>query len=122
MTLITLSNNPTAGVDQQLTHAGIREHFSALYSIDDHVHRYKPARESYIALAATLGVASSDLWLVSCHAFDTLGAAAAGYRTALVLRPENAPISLGKAPDIVANDLTTIAGRLIASNAPFSRK
>lgn len=115
--LVTLSNNPNAGVDAQLAHAGIRRYFSELHSIDDEVRRYKPARESYTALATTLGVAPSDLWLVSCHAFDTLGAAAAGYRTALVLRPENAPVALGRAPDIVAGDLGSVAHRIILAGA-----
>lgn len=115
--LVTLSNNPNAGVDAQLTHAGIRGYFSELHSIDDEVRRYKPARESYTALATTLGVAPPDLWLVSCHAFDTLGAAAAGYRTALVLRPENAPVALGRAPDIVAGDLGSVAHRIILAGA-----
>ena len=119
--LFTLSNNPSAGVDVQLTHAGIRAYFAALHSIDDGVRRYKPARESYTALANTLGVAPSDLWLVSCHAFDTLGAAAAGYRTALVLRPENAPVALGRAPDVVAGDLGSVAHRIILAGAARNR-
>lgn len=115
--LVTLSNNPAAAVDAQLTQAGIRPFFDTLHSIDDGIRRYKPALESYTDLAATLGVAPSDLWLVSCHAFDTLGAAAAGYRTALVLRPGNAPVALGRAPDIVADDLGTVADRIIQAGA-----
>ena len=115
--LVTLSNNPTANVDAQLTSAGLRSYFEQLHSIDDHVHRYKPARESYISLASELGVAPSDLWLVSCHAFDTLGAAAVGYRTALVLRPENAAIALGKAPDVVSADLGFVADHIIETGA-----
>ena len=111
--LVTLSNNPTANVDAQLTHAGLRSYFEQLHSIDDEVHRYKPARESYLSLASKLGVAPSDLWLVSCHAFDTLGAAAVGYRTALVLRPENAAIALGKAPEVISADLGSIADKII---------
>ena len=112
--LVTLSNNPTAGVEVQLDAAGLRSFFAQLHSIDDQVHRYKPARESYVSLAATLGIPASELWLVSCHAFDTLGAAAAGYRTALILRPGNAPVALGKQPDIVGSDLGSVAARIIA--------
>ena len=115
--LVTLSNNPTANVEAQLTSAGLRAYFEQLHSIDDQVHRYKPARESYLSLASKLGVAPSDLWLVSCHAFDTLGAAAVGYRTALVLRPENAAIALGKAPDVVSADLDSIADHIIEKSA-----
>jgi 2-haloacid dehalogenase len=115
--LVTLSNNPAAAVEAQLTHAGIRAFFDTLHSIDDRVRRYKPALESYTDLAATLGVAPSGLWLISCHAFDTLGAAAAGYRTALVLRPGNAPVALGCAPDIVADDMGTVADRIVQAGA-----
>ena len=115
--LVTLSNNPTANVDAQLTSAGLRSYFEQLHSIDDQVHRYKPAREAYTSLASKLGVAPSDLWLVSCHAFDTLGAAAVGYRTALVLRPENAATALGKAPDVVGADLGLVADQIIEKGA-----
>ena len=86
------------------------------------MHRYKPARESYVSLAGKLGVPPSDLWLVSCHAFDTLGAAAAGYRTALVLRPENARIALGKAPDAIAADLGVVADQIIARDTAERRR
>ena len=111
--LVTLSNNPSAAVNAQLESAGLRKYFDTVHSIDDHVHRYKPARESYLALAATLGVQPTALWLVSCHPFDTFGAAAAGYRTALLLRPGYAPVTLGRPPDIVAADLRVVADQLI---------
>jgi 2-haloacid dehalogenase len=112
-TLITLSNNPTIGVEGQLSAAGLRYFFEQLHSIEDEVYRYKPARESYTSLAAKLGASPSDLWFVSCHAFDTLGAASAGYRAALILRPGNAPITLGKAPDITGSDLRSVADRIV---------
>jgi 2-haloacid dehalogenase len=115
--LATLSNNPTADVEGQLSAAGIRSFFEQLHSIDDAVHRYKPARESYTSLAAKLGVSPSDLWFVSCHAFDTLGAASVGYRTALLLRPENAPVALGKAPDVIGSDLRIVANRILERSA-----
>jgi 2-haloacid dehalogenase len=112
-TLITLSNNPTSGVEGRLSAAGIRSFFEQLHSIDDEEHRYKPARESYTSLAAKFGASPSDLWFVSCHAFDTLGAASAGYRTALILRSENGPIALGKSPDIIGSDLRSVADRMV---------
>jgi 2-haloacid dehalogenase len=111
--LVTLSQNATAGVEAQLSAARLRSFFEQLHSIDDdEVRRYKPARESYTSLAAKLGASPSDMWFVSCHAFDALGAASAGYRTALLLRPENAPIALGKAPDIIGTDLRIVAEQI----------
>jgi 2-haloacid dehalogenase len=112
--LVTLSQNAAAGVDGQLSAARLRSFFEQLHSIDDdEVRRYKPARESYTSLAAKLGASPSDMWFVSCHAFDALGAASAGYRTALLLRPENAPIALGKAPDIIGTDLRIVAEQIV---------
>jgi 2-haloacid dehalogenase len=111
--LVTLSQNTTASLEGQLSAAGLRSFFEKLHSIDDEVRRYKPARESYTSLAAKLGASPSDMWFVSCHAFDTLGAASAGYRTALLLRPENAPVALGKAPDIIGTDLRIVADRIV---------
>jgi 2-haloacid dehalogenase len=115
-TLVTLSNNPTAGVEDQLLAAGIRCFFEQLHSIDDEVQRYKPARESYTSLATKLGASPFDLWFVSCHAFDTLGAALAGLRTALILRPENGPIGLGKSPEIIGSDLRSVADRIVQTS------
>ena len=53
------------------------------------------------------------MWFVSCHAFDALGAASVGYRTALILRPGNGPVELGKAPEIIGADMRIIADRII---------
>ena len=38
-------------------------------------------------------------------------------RTALVLRPGNAPVALGCAPDIVADDMGTVADRIVQAGA-----
>lgn len=111
--MVTLSNNPTTTCEAQLTQAGIRPFFERVFSVDDQVKRYKPARESYLSVSAALGVKPADLCLVSCHAFDTLGAAAAGLQTALILRPGNAPFALGPQPIIVAADLERFSRTLI---------
>ena len=112
--VMTLNNSPTAVVAIQLAGAGLSELIDEVHSIDDGVRLYKPAKESYLDLARALGVSPTALWLVSCHAFDTMGAAEAGFRTALILRSGNAPIGLGKAPDIVDRDLRTIVERILA--------
>lgn len=120
--LTTRSNNPSAGIDVQLEHAGLRSFFEQLHSIDDYVRRYKPTRESYAALAQKLGRPPKQLWLMPCHAVDTSGAAAAGLRTALTLRPGNAPLALGEAPDIVGTDLREDAERIIPLHAAHCAK
>lgn len=107
--LVTLSNSPNAGVETQLKAAGIRDAFDQLFSIDTSIHCYKPAPETYHEVASALGATPSDLWLVSCHGFDVLGAASAGWHTAMILRAGNAPFGIGPQPDIVVADIEALA-------------
>lgn len=115
--LVTLSNSPIVACEAQLGHAGIRADFERLFSIDERVRRFKPARETYDAVVQSLGVQPADLWLVSCHAFDVMGAASAGLRSALILRPGSAPFGIGPQPDLVVADLTSPAAALAGTAA-----
>jgi len=56
----------------------------------------------------------SNICLVGCHTWDTLGAVAAGWQAALVLRPGNALLDVGPQPQITGADLNEIAANLIA--------
>jgi 2-haloacid dehalogenase len=84
--LFTLTNNPKATCARQLERAGITRLFERQFSVDDGVHRYKPAREVYRAVEVSLEVAPSDLCLIACHTWDILGAAAAGWNTAFIAK------------------------------------
>lgn len=106
--LVTLSNSPNAASEAQLRHAGIRDDFERLFSIDDAVRRFKPARETYIEVATALGTTPADLWLVSCHAFDVMGARSAGLRAIFVSRAGNAPFALGPQADVAIPDLSAL--------------
>jgi 2-haloacid dehalogenase len=112
--LVTLSNSPIAACETQLSQAGIRTEFERLFSIDEQVRRYKPARETYRGVIQALGVQPADLWLVSCHAFDVMGAASAGLHSALIQRADNAPFAIGPQPDIIVPDLPAFARALVA--------
>jgi FMN phosphatase YigB (HAD superfamily) len=62
--------------------------------------------------------AAMRLWfggicLIASHVWDTIGAAAAGWQTALILREGNAPLDVGPQPDYIGKDLDEIAGQLI---------
>jgi 2-haloacid dehalogenase len=76
--MVTLTNNPREVCNEQLKHAGIRHYFEQLFSIVDGARRYKPAPEAYRSVAESLRVTTSELCLVACHTWDTMGAAAAG--------------------------------------------
>jgi 2-haloacid dehalogenase len=111
--LFTLTNNPPETAERQLAGAGVRDLFERVFSVDP-VRRFKPAVETYRSVEQGLGVPPARLCLIACHAWDTLGAAAAGWDAALVLRPGNAPIAVGPPPRFIAADLHALADRLIA--------
>jgi len=112
--LFTLTNNPAVTATEQLERAGLADFFDRQFSVDA-VHRYKPAPETYRFVEHQLGLSSSGCCMIACHTWDTLGAVAAGWDAALILRPRNAPLALGPQPRIVGQDLTVVAGSLIAS-------
>jgi 2-haloacid dehalogenase len=111
--LFTLTNNPKATCEKQLDNAGIRQMFEQLFSIDESVHRYKPACEVYRAVEKTLGVPASRLCLVACHTWDILGASAVGWQTALILRAGNAVLNVGGQPRFIGVDLNVLTEELL---------
>ncbi len=111
--LFAFTNNPLATCSKQLDHAGLTPLFERQFSVDEGARRYKPALEAYRAVEQALGVPPPRLCLVACHAWDTLGAAAAGWDAALVVRPGNAPFGLGAQPGIVGADMNVVADALI---------
>jgi 2-haloacid dehalogenase len=113
--MFTLTNNPKATCEAQLRRAGIDHLFDGQFSVDEGVHRYKPAREVYHSIEQALGVPPDQLWLIACHTWDVLGASAAGWKTALILRPGNAPLQVGGQPIITGVDLDEVAEKILQS-------
>jgi 2-haloacid dehalogenase len=111
--LYTLTNNPRATCVRQLEEAGIGSLFEGQFSVDDTAHRYKPARQVYREVEVYLGLPPADLWLIACHTWDILGAAAAGWKTAFIARSGNAPLAVGAQPLIQGPDLNVVAQELI---------
>jgi 2-haloacid dehalogenase len=54
-----------------------------------------------------------DVFMIACHTWDTLGAAAAGWGAALIKRPGNDVLPVGPQPTIVGMDLNDVADRII---------
>jgi hypothetical protein len=52
----------------------------------DGVKRHKPSLEAYAYVERELGAKPSQLCLIACHTWDTLGAVAAGWEAALIKR------------------------------------
>lgn len=118
--LCTLTNNTAEISRQQLQRAGLLEAFERRFSVDE-VRRHKPAPEVYAAVLRAMQTEPSKLCLVACHTWDTLGAVAAGWDAALVLRPGNALLHVGPQPQIIGADLTEVADELIARYEAHAR-
>jgi 2-haloacid dehalogenase len=111
--LFTLTDNLLEVQTRQLEHGGIVDLFERRFSADG-VRHHKPSREAYGHVEKELGVRPSQLCLITCHTWDTLGAVAAGWQAALVRRVGNDVLGVGPQSQIVGDDLNDVADQLIA--------
>lgn len=107
-----LTNSVGRVAEAQLSNAGIRAWFEAVFSADD-VRQLKPAPEPYRMAARGMGCDIADTCLIAAHAWDVAGALAAGCQAAFIARPGAIPSPLGRSPDIVASDLRELAALLL---------
>jgi 2-haloacid dehalogenase len=114
--LFTLTNNIIEVQARQMEHAGIAHFFERLFSVDV-VKRHKPAPQTYAQVEKELGVKPSQLCMIACHTWDTLGAVAAGWQAALVKRVGNDVLAVGPQPQIVGSDLNDVADQLITRHS-----
>ena len=112
--LVTLSNSASAASPTPLERAGLSEFFERSFSVEA-VRKFKPAPETYRLVAKEMGVEMSELCLVACHLWDTIGAQAAGCRGALITRPYNAMLPAAEVlgPDLTASELTDLADQIV---------
>ena len=111
--LFTLTDNTLAISGRQLEQGGVIDLFERRFSVDETVKRHKPAPEAYQSVTAALGLEPGGACLIASHVWDTIGAGAAGWQTALILREGNAPLDVGPQPDHIGKDLDAIADQLI---------
>ena len=74
---------------------------------------HKPSQSAYHSVAQSLGVEPPGLYLIACHAWDTIGALAAGWQAGVILRSGNAPLPVGPQPTYIGEDLEPLADQLI---------
>lgn len=112
--MVTLTNSASSASPTPLEKAGLNHFFERNFSVGA-VGKFKPAPETYRLVAAELSVETSDLCLVACHLWDTIGAQATGCRGAFLTRPYNATLPAPNVPipDLCASDLTTLADEII---------
>jgi 2-haloacid dehalogenase len=111
--LFTLTDNLLEVQTRQLEHGGIVDLFERRFSADS-VKHHKPSRLAYAYVERELGVAPSQLCLIACHTWDTLGAVAAGWEAALIKRVGNDVLGVGPQPQIIGTDLHDVVDQLIA--------
>lgn len=112
-TLAALTNSSPQMVAAQMLHAGLRDYFSVLQSVEP-TGRFKPHPEPYHLIAETLGATPGELWMVAAHDWDVTGAVRAGMRGAFVARPGQTYSSLGEPPEVTGPDVVTVARELRA--------
>lgn len=113
--LVTLTNSASSASPTPLEKAGLSQFFEQHFSVET-VSKFKPAPETYQMVADTLDIKTSDLCLVACHLWDTIGAQAVGCRGAFLTRPYNEILSAPNVPvpDLIASDLSTLADQIIS--------
>ena len=113
--LFTLTDNLPEVQTRQLEHGGIVDFFERRFSADG-VKHHKPSPQAYAYVERELGVEPSQLCLIACHTWDTLGAVAAGWEAALIKRMGNDVLGVGPQPQIVGANLDDVADQLIAQH------
>jgi 2-haloacid dehalogenase len=111
--LFTFTNNIIEVQARQMNHGGIADLFERFFSVDS-IKANKPAPQAYAYIERELSVKPSQLCLIACHTWDTLGAVAAGWEAALVKREGNDVLAVGPQPQIVGKDMNDVADQLIA--------
>ncbi|MGP9557960.1 haloacid dehalogenase type II [Psychrobacter sp. AOP7-A1-24] len=116
--LVTLTNSASSTSPTPLEKAGLSQFFEQHFSIEP-VGKFKPAPETYQLVAETLDVDMSEMCLVACHLWDTIGAQAAGCRGAFLTRPYNAMLNAPNVPvpDLTASDLSVLVDQLISKKS-----
>jgi len=113
--LFTMTDNLLEVQTRQLEHGGIADFFERRFSADG-VKHHKPSPHAYAYVQRELGVEPSQLCLIACHTWDTLGAVAANWKAALIRRVGNDVLGVGPQPQIVGADLDDVANQLIAQH------
>ena len=109
--LAVLSNGSPAMIRNCLANSGLDEFFGQQISADE-VRVFKPSPTVYRHAAERLAVPISRIRLVTCNAFDSVGASAAGMRTVWVNRSAAPFDTIGAQPDLTVPALDRLPAAL----------
>jgi 2-haloacid dehalogenase len=111
--LYAFSNGATDALEMLLSHAGIRNLFLGVISVDD-IKSFKPNPGVYSHFLRQAKATGGSAWLISSNPFDVLGALSAGMKSAWVQRsPEAIFDPWGIEPTITVTSLTALKGAII---------
>jgi 2-haloacid dehalogenase len=97
--LAVLSNGSPAMIKNCLDNSGLGDFFGHRISADE-LRVFKPSLMIYRHASERLGRPIGQIRLVTCNAFDSVGASAAGMRTAWVNRSTGQFDTIGRPPDL----------------------
>lgn len=110
--MYAFSNGSTAAVETLLSHAGIRDYFIGVVSVDE-IKSFKPNPGVYCHFLRRAGATGADAWLVSSNPFDVIGAVSSGMRAAWIKRSPDAIFDpWGVEPTLTIDSLLPLAERV----------
>ena len=110
--LYAFSNGSAEAVEMLLSHAGIRDFFTDVVSVDE-IRSFKPNPAVYAHFLRRACTPGSEAWLVSSNPFDVIGAVSAGMRAAWVKRsPEALYDPWDIEPTLTVTTLAELAPRI----------
>lgn len=110
--LFAFSNGSADAVETLLQHAGIRDFFIGVVSVDE-MKSYKPNPGVYSHFLRRAGALGANTWLISSNPFDVIGAISSGMRAAWVKRLPDALFDpWGIEPTLTVNSLLNLAEQI----------
>jgi 2-haloacid dehalogenase len=109
--LAVFSNGTPAMIGNCLENSGLAGFFGQRISVDE-VRAFKPSPAAYQHAAERLSRPAGQIRLVTSNAFDSVGASAAGMRTAWVNRPGAPFDTIGSPPDLTVPALDRLPAEL----------
>lgn len=109
--IVVLSNGDPDMLEAARPYHGIP--FDKIISVAE-ANSFKPHVATYTKAAEIMGVAMDEVLFVANHAFDCLGAKAAGMRTAFIDRRKRPFGGTPHQPDIWVDDMKSLADQMVA--------
>jgi 2-haloacid dehalogenase len=110
--MFAFSNGSADAVETLLKHAGIRDYFLGVVSVDE-IKSFKPNPGVYCHFLRRAEATGGDAWLISSNPFDVIGALSAGMRSAWIKRsPEALFDPWGIEPTLTVNGLQSLVEQI----------